>query len=263
MQNGTRQAMPVVFVGHGNPLNAISKNSYTDAWHALGRDLPRPRGILSISAHWFVPGIRVTVNDQPRTIHDFVGFPQPLYEVTYPATGESQLAKQIAARLAPAQVQLDGGWGLDHGTWSVLIHMYPDADIPVVQLALDETLKAEEHFALARRLTPLRHEGVLVIGSGNIVHNLQLYGWDGRQVGPYDWAVRFETRMRALIEAHEFRSAVGYAELGPDARLSVPTPDHFLPLLYTMALTSDKEPVSYPVAGFDGRSISMLAVRFG
>lgn len=262
-ESSSFKVMPVVFVGHGNPLNAIEKNKYTDAWGALADSLPRPRAILAISAHWFVPGSRVTVNELPRTIHDFGGFPRQLYEVTYPALGAPDLARQVAGLLAPTTVQLDSRWGLDHGTWSVLVHMYPDANVPVVQLAVDETLTPEEHHALAHRLAPLRREGVLLLGSGNIVHNLRLYAWDRHPVAPYDWAVRFETRLRTLIETRQFATVVKYEALGPDAKRSVPTPDHYLPLLYVLAQNNDSDEVSFPVEGYDGGSISMLAVRLG
>jgi 4,5-DOPA dioxygenase extradiol len=261
--NSSRETMPVVFVGHGNPLNAIEKNSFADSWRALADAMPRPRSIVAISAHWFVPGTRVTANEQPRTIHDFGGFPRSLYEVAYPAPGAPELAEQVAGLLVPTRVQLDTNWGLDHGTWSVLVHMYPEADVPVVQLSIDETLTPEEHYALARRLAPLRDEGVLLLGSGNIVHNLQLYSWDRHPVEPYDWAVRFETRLRTTIEAGEFSTAVSYEALGLDAKLCAPTPDHFLPLLYVLAQGRGNDPVSFPVEGFDGGTISMLAVRLG
>jgi 4,5-DOPA dioxygenase extradiol len=258
--NGT---MPAVFVGHGNPLNAIEENAYTHAWADLAAAMPRPQAILAVSAHWYVPGTRVTVNKHPRTIHDFGGFPRSLYEVSYPAPGAPELAGRVAALLAPTAVQLDADWGLDHGTWSVLVRMYPNADIPVIQLAVDRGLSPDEHFELARRLAPLRAEGVLLLGSGNVVHNLRLYAWDGRIVDPHDWAMRFESRMRAMIAARDYAGAIRYPSLGSDADLSVPTPDHFLPLLYVLAASDERDKVSFPVEGFEGGSISMLAVRLG
>jgi 4,5-DOPA dioxygenase extradiol len=255
--------MPSVFVGHGNPMNALSTSAWTEGWRAIAASMPRPRAIVSVSAHWFVPGTRVTSGPRPPTIHDFGGFPRPLHEVRYPASGAPEIADRIRRLLAPAPVVPDDGWGLDHGTWSVLIHMYPDASVPVVQLALDETAPAPDHVQLARRLRPLRDEGVLVLGSGNVVHNLHAYAWGRRAAEPYDWAVRFEARVRSLVEACDLDALAAYEALGEDAALSAPTPDHFLPLLYVLAQREGDDPVAFPVEGFDGGSVSMLAVRVG
>lgn len=255
--------MPAVFLGHGNPLNALAHNPYTEAWRRLAAALPRPRAIVSVSAHWYVPGTRVTAGPRPATIHDFGGFPRPLYEVSYPAAGAPELCRRVRDLLAPAPVVLDDGWGLDHGTWSVLVHLYPDASVPVIQLGLDEAVSAEEHYQLARRLRPLRDEGVLVLGSGNVVHNLHAYAWGSQAVEPYDWAVRFEARIRALVEAGDDEAVAAYEALGRDAALSAPTPDHFLPLLYVLAQREPGDRVSFPVEGFDGGSVSMLGVRLG
>jgi len=255
--------MPAVFAGHGNPMNALAANPWTEGWRTIAATTPRPRAILSVSAHWYLPGSRVTANARPPTIHDFGGFPRPLYEVEYPAPGSLELARRVQALLAPAPVVLDESWGLDHGTWSLLVHMVPDASVPVVQLSIDETAPAEEHVQLARRLRPLRDEGVLVLGSGNVVHNLHAYGWGRRAMEPYPWAVRFEARLRALVSAGDLDAIAAYEAAGEDAALSAPTPDHFLPLLYVLALREGDEPVSFPVEGFDGGSISMLAVRVG
>ena len=255
--------MPVVFVGHGNPMNALERNEYTRSWERLAADLPRPRAILSVSAHWYAPGGRVTAQERPRTIHDFGGFPRKLYEVEYPAPGSPELARRVRDLLAPADVELDADWGLDHGTWSVLVHMYPRADVPVVQLGIDETLTPEEHWALAVRLRTLRDEGVLILGSGDVVHNLHTYAWGRHPVEPYDWALRFEGLIRTAVEQGDHETVVGYERLGRDAALAAPTPDHFLPLLYVLAQSGREEPVSYPVEGFDGGSVSMLAIRIG
>ena len=255
--------MPVLFVGHGNPMNALERNDYTRGWQRMAAALPKPRAILSVSAHWYTPGVRVTPEERPRTIHDFGGFPRKLYEVNYPAPGSPDLARRVRSLLGPADVTLDDRWGLDHGTWSVLVHVYPKADVPVVQLGIDETLSAQEHFELARRLRPLRDEGVLVVGSGDVVHNLHTYAWGRHQVEPYDWAVRFESRIRQSLEARDFGAIVAYEQMGRDAALAAPTPDHFLPLLYVIAQADPNEPVTYPVEGFDGGSVSMLAIRFG
>ena len=227
--------MPAIFFGHGNPMNAVSSNAYTEAWRRIGEQTARPKAILSISAHWYVPGTAVTVSATPRTIHDFGGFPPELYQVQYPAPGEPALARRVQNLLAPLDVTLDDSWGLDHGTWSVLKHAYPAADIPVVQLSIDETKPASFHFDIGRKLAPLREEGVLIVGSGNIVHNLHTYAWGRHSRDPYDWAVRFESAARDVMLAGEFRPLVNYETLGRDALLSIPTPDHYLPLLYVLA----------------------------
>lgn len=255
--------MPAVFVGHGNPMNALTRNAFTEGWTRLAEALPRPRAVVSVSAHWYLPGTRVTAEQRPRTIHDFGGFPRALHAVEYPASGAPELARKIRDLLAPAPVVLDRGWGLDHGTWSVLVHLFPDASVPVIQLGLDETVPAEGHYQLARRLRPLRDEGILLLGSGNAVHNLHAYAWGRRATAPYDWALRFEGTLRERILARDVDAVVAYEALGADAALAAPTPDHFLPLLYVLAQLEGGDPVSFPVEGFDGGSVSMLAVRVG
>lgn len=262
-RGGGEARMPALFLGHGNPMNAIEENAYTDAWARLAATLPLPRAILAVSAHWYVPGCRVTPEERPRTIHDFGGFPRELYEVEYPAPGSPELARRLRDLLAPARVVLDRQWGLDHGTWSLLVHLFPEADVPVVQLGLDETLTPEAHYQLGRRLTGLRDEGVLILGSGNVVHNLHTYAWGRHPVEPYDWAVRFESRLRERITAKEHGAVAAYETLGPEAALAVPTPEHYLPLLYVLAQGQPDEPVAFPVEGFDGGSVSMLGVRLG
>jgi 4,5-DOPA dioxygenase extradiol len=257
------ERMPAIFVGHGNPLNALLDNAYTRAWAALGAAVPRPRAVLAISAHWYMPGVAVTAMPVPRTIHDFGGFPRELYEAEYPAPGSPELASRVQKLLSPLPVTLDERWGLDHGTWSVLLHVFPKADIPVVQLSIDETQPARFHYDLGARLQPLRDDGVLVLGSGDIVHNLHAYAWGRREVEPYDWALRFESRARACIEAANHEPLIEYESLGKDALLAVPTPDHYLPLLYVLGAATAREPVSFPVEGMDGGSVSMLAVRVG
>jgi 4,5-DOPA dioxygenase extradiol len=255
--------LPAVFFGHGNPMNALRDNSYTAGWRRIGREVRRPKAILSISAHWFVPEVGVTVMTAPRTIHDFGGFPRELYQVRYPAPGDPALARRVQALLAPLPVTLDESWGLDHGTWSVLAHVYPQADVPVVQLSIDEARPAAFHFELGKRLAPLREEGVLIVGSGNLVHNLHTYAWGRHQAEPYDWAVRFEQAAREMLLAGEYQPLVAYETLGRDAALSIPTPDHYLPLLYVVATRQQGEATSFPVEGIDGGSISMLAVQVG
>jgi 4,5-DOPA dioxygenase extradiol len=255
--------MPAIFFGHGNPLNAIQQNAYTHAWSAIGQTIPRPNAILSISAHWYLPGTFVTSSAAPRTIHDFGGFPPELYQVRYPATGSRALAEQVRDLLQPATVGLDHQWGLDHGTWSVLCHVFPQADVPVVQLSLDETQPASFHYELGERLTTLRDQGVLVIGSGNLVHNLHAYAWGRHAVEPFAWAVEFEREIKAHLRAGQHKRVIAYETLGRNAMLSVPTPEHYLPLLYIIALQRQGEEVSFPVEGVDGGSISMLAVQIG
>ncbi len=255
--------LPTLFFGHGNPMNAITENGYTAAWRRIGESTPRPKAILAISAHWFVPGTGVTLSTAPRTIHDFGGFPAELYQVQYPAPGDPALARRIQRLLSPLDVRSDHSWGLDHGTWSVLRHLYPAADIPVVQLSIDETQPAAFHFAMGKKLAPLREEGVLIIGSGNLVHNLHAYAWGEHARDPYDWAVRFETAARQLMLAGDLEPLVDYERLGPDAVLSVPTPDHYLPLLYVLGARQQDERIRFPVQGVEGGSISMLAVQVG
>ena len=255
--------MPAIFFGHGNPLNAIQQNQFTAAWANIGKSIPRPKAILCISAHWYLPGTAVTAMSAPRTIHDFGGFPRELYEVQYPAPGSTALASRVRELLAPVNVELDQSWGIDHGAWSVLCHVFPDAGVPVVQLSIDETREPEFHYALGKALSPLRDEGVLVCGSGNLVHNLHTYAWGRHEVEPFDWAVRFETLARDLLLKENEQPLVNYEALGRDALLSAPTPDHYLPLVYVLGLRRPGEPVTFPVEGFDGGSISMLTVQFG
>jgi 4,5-DOPA dioxygenase extradiol len=257
------EVLPAVFFGHGNPMNAISDNEYTQGWRRVGERIPRPRAILSVSAHWYVPGTGVTIGAAPRTIHDFGGFPRELYQVQYPASGSPDLARRARDLLAPVPVTLEESWGLDHGTWSVLKHAYPAADVPVVQLSIDETRPAQFHFEIGRRLAPLREEGVLIVGSGNLVHNLHAYAWGRHMPEPYDWATRFESDVKDLLLSGDSAPLVDYEALGKDALLSVPTPDHYLPLLYVIGARRREDAVSFPVEGVDGGSISMLAVRVG
>jgi 4,5-DOPA dioxygenase extradiol len=255
--------MPAIFFGHGNPMNAIMANEYTRGWATIGAATPPPKAIVCVSAHWYVPDTAVTISTSPRTIHDFGGFPEDLFLVQYPAPGDPDLASRIQKLLAPTPVSFDEHWGLDHGTWSVLRHVYPNADLPVIQISIDETRPPEFHHEIGRRLAPLRDDGVLLIGSGNLVHNLHTYAWGQRAVGPFDWAVRFEQRARELMSNGDDKLVVDYEALGRDAMLSVPTPDHYLPLLYVLGARYPGEKVSYPIEGVDGGSISMLAVKIG
>ena len=244
-------------------MNALRSNAYTEAWAAIGARIPRPRAVLSISAHWFIPATAVTAMDSPRTIHDFGGFPRELFQVRYPSPGDPRLAARVQQLLAPLNVDLDTEWGLDHGTWSVLHHVFPAADIPVIQLSIDETQPPPFHYEIGRRLRSLREAGILVMGSGDIVHNLHTYAWGGRPIEPFDWAVRFERQVREWITRGEHAPLIDYLAFGKDAMLSVPTPEHYLPLLYVLGAGFEGERASFPVEGVDGGSVSMLAVQLG
>lgn len=254
---------PAIFFGHGNPMNALAENKYTSAWRRIGDEIAKPRAILCVSAHWFVSGTGVTISTSPRTIHDFGGFPRELYQVQYPAPGDPELARRVQELLHPLPVQLDTSWGLDHGTWSVLRHVYPDAGIPVVQLSIDERKPAAFHFEVGQKLAPLRAENILIAGSGNLVHNLHAYAWGRHAPDAYDWAVRFEERAREMMLAGENRPLIDYESIGREALLSIPTPDHYLPLLYVLGTRQQADAITFPVEGVDGGSISMLAVQVG
>ena len=253
--------IPAIFIGHGNPMNIIHRNRWTEGWSALGAALPRPRAILAVSAHWYVPATMVTAMPHPRTIHDFGGFPRELYAMQYLAPGDPSLAARVQALLAPIPVKLDDEWGLDHGAWSVLHHMFPAADIPVVQLSIDRTQPPSFHFEIGKLLAPLREEGIFILGSGNLVHNLQAYDWDRPDIAAFDWASRFEERARGLLQNGMYAQLVDYAAMGSDAQLSIPTPDHYLPFLYVLGSHRKGEGVSFPVEWFDGGSMSMLAIQ--
>lgn len=264
MSNGN--VLPVVFFGHGNPMNALEQNRYTQSWADIGRGLQvKPKAILCVSAHWYVPGsTALTVSTSPRTIHDFGGFPADLYAVRYPAPGDPQLARRVQELLSPVPCEADNGaWGLDHGTWSVLVHAFPEADIPVVQLSIDANQPAQFHYDTGRRLAILREEGVLIAGSGNIVHNLRAYAWGQQNPQPYEWAAAVEQRAQQLLLSGSHRPLIDYAsQLGAEAKLAIPTPDHYLPLLYTMGAAGADAKVTFPVAGIEGGSVSMLAAQF-
>lgn len=253
--------MPALFVGHGSPMNAIEDTPYSRAWKALGASLPRPRAILVVSAHYYRHGTAATANDRPPTIHDFGSFPRALHEMEYPAPGDPALAAEAAALLAPVPVELDSRWGLDHGAWSILVHMYPNADVPVVELSVDEDKSPDEHFDLGARLGPLRDRGVLVMATGNVVHNLERF--DPRMRGGHDWATRFDAHVRASLEARDRAALVGY-DRHPDAALAAPDRDHFLPLLYAAALRRDDDALTWVVdGGLEMGAVSMRAFRVG
>ncbi|MBL7951059.1 MAG: 4,5-DOPA dioxygenase extradiol [Flavobacteriales bacterium] len=258
----TTPPMPVLFLGHGSPMNAIEDNPFTQGWQNVGKDLPRPNAILCISAHWETRGTFVTGMEKPRTIHDFGGFPQALFDVQYPAPGSPELATMTQEAMTSAHVGVDHAWGLDHGAWSVIMHLFPKADIPVVQLSLDRGLNPQQHYALAKELAVLRKKGVLIIGSGNMVHNLGILDWNRPDAG-YDWAIDANSRMKELITGGDHAQLTNYTALGRAFQLSIPTPEHYLPLLYTLALKEEKERVSL----FNDRlvmgSIAMTSLRIG
>ncbi len=262
MSSARRNRMPIVFFGHGSPMNTLARNQYTEAWRALGASVPLPKAILAISAHWLTRGTAVTAMEQPKTIHDFGGFPQALYDIQYPARGDPALAARVRDLLAPVEVHLDDSWGLDHGTWSVLGHAFPDAGIPIVQLSMDGSKPAQYHYDLGKRLAPLRDEGVLIVGSGNVVHNLMLMQ-PGAGVRAFDWAKRFNEKVRDALSARDHQTLVEFHRLGEDARLSVPTPEHYLPLLYIAALQAEGETISFAVDGYEAGSLGMLSVVAG
>jgi 4,5-DOPA dioxygenase extradiol len=255
--------MPVLFVGHGSPMNAVLDNAWSRGFGTLAEGMPAPKAILAVSAHWYVPGTFLTSNAQPKTIHDFGGFPRELYEIQYPASGNEDLAKRVSGLLAAHTASLRDDWGFDHGTWQVLRHMHPKADVPVVQLSIDHRLPPAQHVAIGEALAPLREEGVLILGSGNIVHNLR-HAIRGLSTGSTEippWAEAFDAHITTALEQHD--NAFLANALGDDTgRMAHPSPDHYFPLLYTAGAASADDKVSFPITGFDS-SISMRAVRWG
>lgn len=256
--------MPVLFIGHGSPMNGILDTEFSRRWKKMANEIPVPKAVLVVSAHWFTQGTRITAMDFPTTIHDFGGFPEALYTVQYPAPGDPQLAKETADLIYSTTVELDHDWGLDHGAWTIIRHMYPDAQIPVLQLSMDHTKGAQYHYDLAKELYSLREKGVLIIGSGNMVHNLRMVAWD-KLDDPfgYDWALEMNEQFKTLITKGDHDHLIHYQKLGRSAMLAIPTPEHYLPLLYTLGLSTVQDPISFfndkPMAG----SLTMTSVRFG
>lgn len=257
--------MPVLFIGHGSPMNGIEDNEFSQRWTQMAKELPTPAAVLVVSAHWFSKGTRITAMDFPETIHDFGGFPQKLFDVQYPAPGNPVLAKETASLLHSAHVELDHDWGLDHGTWTVVRHMYPDAKIPVLQLSIDYTKGPQYHFDLSRELYGLRKKGVLIIGSGNMVHNLRMVSWEKINTSGYgyDWALQMNDTFKQLISDGDYTPLINYERLGAEARLAIPTPEHYLPLLYSLGLKGSNDKISFfndkAVAG----SLTMTSVKIG
>jgi 4,5-DOPA dioxygenase extradiol len=257
--------MPVLFVGHGSPMNGIEDNEFSRTWSKLAQEIPMPAAVLVISAHWLTRGTQITGMDFPPTIHDFGGFPEQLYQVQYPAPGSPQLASETAALIHSSVVGINHDWGLDHGAWTIVRHMYPLANIPVLQLSIDFTKDAAYHYQLAREIFSLRQKGVLIMGSGNMVHNLRMVAWD-KLNGPafgYDWALGMNQTFKDLIAAGDHKQLMDYRNLGKEAQLAIPTPEHYLPLIYTLGLKGEKDEISFFNDKAVGGSLTMTSVLFG
>jgi 4,5-DOPA dioxygenase extradiol len=259
------QVMPVLFIGHGSPMNGIEDTEFSRRWTQMAKEIPTPKAVLVVSAHWFTKGTLITAMDFPKTIHDFGGFPQELFDVQYKAPGNPLLAKETVDLLHSAHVELDHDWGLDHGTWTVIRHMYPEANIPVLQLSIDYTKGPQYHYDLAKELYALRKKGVLIIGSGNMVHNLRMVAWD-RLNDPeyaYDWTIQMNDKFKELIQSGDHNPLINYTSLGREAMLAIPTPEHYLPLMYTLGLKSSKDNVSFFNDKAVGGSLTMTSVKLG
>lgn len=259
------QKMPVLFLGHGSPMNAIEENQFVQGFRNVAREITKPNAILCISAHWFTQGTKVTAMDLPKTIHDFGGFPQALFDVQYPAPGNPELAKETAELLSPVFVEEDHSWGLDHGAWSVIKHMYPDADIPVIQMSIDYTKPTQYHFDLAKRLEKLREKGILIIGSGNIIHNLRMVDWKNiNTVGAgWDWAIEAREKTNNWLRNGNFQPLIDYHRQGASIQYAVPTPDHYLPLIYSLGLKAQSEDLVLFNDDLIAGSLSMTSVKIG
>ncbi|NIG55085.1 4,5-DOPA dioxygenase extradiol [Chitinophaga sp. Cy-1792] len=260
-----QQLMPVLFIGHGSPMNGIEDTEFSRRWAQMGKDLPVPKAVLVVSAHWYTPGTRITAMDFPQTIHDFGGFPKELFDVQYPAPGSPILARETADLVHSAQIELDHDWGLDHGAWTVIRHMYPQADIPVLQLSIDYTKGPKYHYELAKELYELRRRGVLIIGSGNMVHNLRMVAWSRLNDDNYgyDWALDINDKFKRLIQNGDHNALMNFQNLGKEALLAIPTPEHYLPLIYTLGLNNGKEDISFFNDKAVGGSLTMTSVKFG
>jgi 4,5-DOPA dioxygenase extradiol len=257
--------LPVLFIGHGSPMNGIEYNEFSSTWAKFGNEIQKPKAVLVISAHWLTNGTHITAMENPKTIHDFGGFPQALFDFQYPAKGSPELAKVTSELITTTSISLNYDWGMDHGTWTVVRHMYPDADIPIVQLSIDYNKPAQYHYNLAKQLAYLRKKGVLIIGSGNMVHNLKMIAWDKLQEPEYgfDWAIEMNNIFKEKIKNNDFKSLIEYEKLNAAAKLAIPTPDHYYPLLYSIALRDDKDEISFfndkPIGG----SLTMTSVKLG
>ena len=257
--------MPVLFIGHGSPMNGIEDNEFSRRWKEIAASIPVPKAVLVVSAHWLSKGTRITAMDFPRTIHDFGGFPDELFAVQYKAPGHPELAKETAALVQSTKIEMDHDWGLDHGAWTVTRHMFPDANIPVLQLSIDYTKGPQYHYDLSRELVKLRKKGVLIMGSGNMVHNLRMVAWDKLNENEYgyDWALQMNIKFKELISAGSHDQLIRYESLGREALLAIPTPEHYWPLLYTLGLKNQKEDVMFFNDKAVGGSLTMTSVKFG
>jgi len=257
--------MPVLFVGHGSPMNGIEDTEFSRRWTKMAKEIPVPKAVLVVSAHWFTKGTKITAMDFPKTIHDFGGFPKELFEVQYPAPGNPLLAKETAGIIHSANVELDHDWGLDHGTWTIIRHMYPEANIPVLQLSIDYTKDPQFHYDMAKEMYSLRKKGVLIIGSGNMVHNLRMVAWDklNDKEYAYEWASKMNSKFKELIQHGDHQPLINYSTLGKEALLAIPTPEHYLPLMYTLGLKSSKDNISFFNDKAVGGSLTMTSVKFG
>lgn len=257
--------MPVLFIGHGSPMNAIEDNEFSKRWQQMGKEIPIPKAVVVVSAHWLTKGTLVTAMPNPKTIHDFGGFPQALFDIQYPAPGSPELATEIQKLITNPAVELDHDWGLDHGTWSVVKHMYPDADIPVLQLSIDYYKPAAYHYEIAKQLLALRKKGVLIIGSGNMVHNLRMVAWDKLNEPEYgfDWALEMNDIFKNKISNGFHKELIQYEKLHKAATLAIPTPDHYYPLLYILALQTDNDKVEFFNDKAVGGSLTMTSVKIG
>jgi len=259
------EKMPVLFIGHGSPMNAIEDNEFSKRWQQMGKEIRTPKAVVVVSAHWLTKGTLVTAMPNPKTIHDFGGFPQALFDVQYPAPGSPELASEIQKLITNPAVELDHDWGLDHGTWSVVKHMYPDADIPVLQLSIDYYKPAAYHYELAKQLLSLRKKGVLIIGSGNMVHNLRMVAWDKLNEPEYgfDWALEMNDIFKNKISNGFHKELIQYEKLHKAATLAIPSPDHYYPLLYILALQNDNDKVEFFNDKAVGGSLTMTSVKIG
>lgn len=255
------EVMPVLFAGHGSPMNGIEDNEFSRTWSTMAGEIPEPKAVLVISAHWFTQGTRITAMDFPPTIHDFRGFPPALFQVQYPAPGNPALASETAELVKSASVVMDHDWGLDHGAWTIVRHMYPSANIPVLQMSIDYTKAPEYHYRLAAELQELRKKGVLIIGSGNMVHNLRLMSWDMINGGGYDWTLDINDKLKKLILNNDHQPLIHFERLGKEAALAIPTPEHYLPLLYIMGLKTANDAASIFNDKAVGGSLTMTSVK--
>ena len=257
--------LPVLFIGHGSPMNGIEDNEFSQTWAKMGKEVTRPKAVIVVSAHWLTRGTHVTAMEEPKTIHDFGGFPQALFDVEYPAKGSPELAKETAKLITSTDVGLDHDWGLDHGTWTVVRHMYADADIPVLQLSIDYGKPAEYHYNLAKQLSTLRKKGVLIIGSGNMVHNLRMIDWRKLNEPNYgfDWAIEMNDIFKQKIQGGDHKALMEYEKLSKSAKLAIPTPDHYYPLMYILGLQDNKDELSFFNDKLVGGSLNMTSVKIG